>query len=60
MSISFVTDYEMADELALDLAPKVTVACDCGTVTSYYQDAPGHRCFDPVTCDGCGKVIGKT
>ena len=52
---------EIAEELDLDLAPRVTVICsDCGTTTHYYQDAPGHRWFDEVYCDGCGKVIGKT
>lgn len=60
MEYAFVTDYEMVEELGIDLAPRVTVACDCGTVTSYMQDSPGNRTFDEIRCTGCGKIIGKT
>lgn len=51
---------ELAEELQIDMAPRVTVICDCGVTNHYYQDAPGHRCFDEVYCEGCGVVIGKT
>jgi hypothetical protein len=59
MTYSFITP-EIAEELELDLAPRVTVICKCGVMTHYYQDPPGNRCFDEVYCSGCGTVIGKT
>lgn len=55
------TDMDMLDA-GYDVTPYITVQCDCGTVTSYSQDEPGHRWHDPVYCSNpeCGKVIGKT
>lgn len=52
---------DIAEELQIDVAPRVTVICDCGATTNYYQDPPGNRCMDEVYCDGgCGRIVGKT
>lgn len=59
MQQAFITS-EIAEELNIDVAPRVTVVCDCGEVSHYYQDSPGNRCFDPVYCENCGALIGKT